>query len=631
MASESRSHAVDDSPDGLSTSARGSRRQRMRRKVSRTRTGCMTCKSRRKRCDMTRPCCGDCTRLNLECEWPAVKKIAKTADGTARTLSPRAGTVHVPEEQGLSSGETSHPRSSVPEPNRDSNSTSTLSPKWSHTRADDVPQDLFGGNLFPPQFNPIDDAILQLWAESCAPFLSDDAGQAVSSGHRISSLPLPATIDVSESTLNASDTISSMSSDPSSTLPDGTTQAQILQYFRDRLASLLSYDEVLFPNAFHAFNATASANIGNSAGRALHYGILALASRHMFNKGQLCYERISEQLGAEGSAIVLHRLKDIPKVEEIAEEESITLLAGLLMFVMYKICRGDVWGFESYFTQLKRLCAALFTLEQAPKGLSNTKFSFLENVMYHDSYGCSLYAQGPAIDPEVSTAYANTQRGIPHSLTGLALPLYCILPRIAKLVNQSWAHCNGTWTDQELAEMVSKAENLEGSLEKERIWLENFVRDRPDMASHRYFHDAFRIACLLQIQCFVLCLPPDALSVRLLVRNALSLLETMEVLNLPGFVSSHWIIFTVSICSTLSNDNRSDTIPTNRGGSSESNVSDRQRATKLYATAIDKLAFLNMSRSRQIVQKLWDQNQGGRLSIHWLSILSDFDWEIIFA
>lgn len=65
MASESRSHTAGDSPDGLSTSPRGARKQRIRRKVSRTRAGCMTCKSRRKRCDMTRPCCGDCTRLNL--------------------------------------------------------------------------------------------------------------------------------------------------------------------------------------------------------------------------------------------------------------------------------------------------------------------------------------------------------------------------------------------------------------------------------------------------------------------------------------------------------------------------------------------------------------------------------------
>lgn len=175
MASESRSPTADDSLDGLSTSARGARKQRIRRKVSRTRTGCLTCKSRRKRCDMTRPCCGDCTRLNLvgvtyhhsgvslnsqliqECEWPAVKRIAKTAGSTARASSPRIGAVHVPEEQGLSSGETSHLGLSVHGPSPDSISTSALHPGWPHTRANDVPQDLFGGNLFPPQFNPIDD------------------------------------------------------------------------------------------------------------------------------------------------------------------------------------------------------------------------------------------------------------------------------------------------------------------------------------------------------------------------------------------------------------------------------------------------------------------------------------------
>ncbi|KAI5460513.1 fungal-specific transcription factor domain-containing protein [Mariannaea sp. PMI_226] len=628
MLSESPSHTADASPHG---SALGAQKQRMRRKASRTRAGCVTCKSRRKRCDMVKSRCGDCTRLNLECEWPAMKRIAKTTEDVAhleRSLSPRVGAVL--EEQGLSPGATSHLESFVPRPSPDSLSTSNLHAGWPpHTRADDVPQDLFGGNLFPPQFNLIDDAILQLWAETCTPFLSDDTGQAFSSGHPLSTLPLSATVP--DSAPNANNTISSMPGDSSSTLPDGTTQTQILRYFRDRLASLLSYDEVLFPNAFHAFHATASANIGNSAGRALHYGILALASRHMFNKGQLCFERISEQLGVEGSAIIMQRLKGIPRIEGIAEEESITLLAGLLMFIMYKFCRGDVWGFGSYFTQLKRLCEALFTLRQATKGLSNTKFSFLENVVYHDSSGCSLYTHGPIIDPEISTAYANTQRGIPHALTGLALPLYCIVPRIAKLVHQSRAHRSGIWTDQEIAEIVNEADDLEATLEKERMWLESLIRDQPDMASHRYFYDAFRIACLLQIKCFVLCQPPDALHVRLLVRDALLLLETMESLNLPGFVSSHWIIFTVSICSTLPNDNRPDTTLTYRSGSSQSKIDDRQRASKLYATAIDKLAFLNVSRSRRIVEKVWDQNQGGRISVHWLDVLADFDWEIIFA
>ena len=102
------------------------------------------------------------------------------------------------------------------------------------------------------------------------------------------------------------------------------------------------------------------------------------------------------------------------------------------------------------------------------------------------------------------------------------------------------------------------------------------------MMSHRYFHDAYRIACLLQLKCFVLNLPPDALIIRSLARNALSLLETMEMLSLPGFVSSHWILFTVAICCTSHGE---------RSGSDSSPASallpdDRQRADKLYETVM---------------------------------------------
>lgn len=180
-------------------------------------------------------------------------------------------------------------------------------------------------------------AILQLWAETCTPFLSDDIGQAFSSGYPTSTLNPPPTASAIAS--NISDPILSMPGGSYSTLPDGATQAQILQYFRDQLASLLSYDEVLFPNAFHAFNTIASANIGNSAGCALHCGILALASRHMFNNGQLCFERVSERLGVEGSRLIMQKLEDLTGTEGIAEEELITLLAGLLMLIMYKVSR----------------------------------------------------------------------------------------------------------------------------------------------------------------------------------------------------------------------------------------------------------------------------------------------------
>ncbi|OAK97315.1 putative Zn(II)2Cys6 transcription factor-like protein [Phaeosphaeriaceae sp. SRC1lsM3a] len=48
---------------------------RQRKFAPRSRTGCLTCRSRRKRCDNRHPQCNNCTRLNLACEWQPQRKV----------------------------------------------------------------------------------------------------------------------------------------------------------------------------------------------------------------------------------------------------------------------------------------------------------------------------------------------------------------------------------------------------------------------------------------------------------------------------------------------------------------------------------------------------------------------------
>lgn len=48
---------------------------RQRRFAPRSRTGCLTCRRRRKRCDNRQPHCANCTRLNLACEWQPRRKL----------------------------------------------------------------------------------------------------------------------------------------------------------------------------------------------------------------------------------------------------------------------------------------------------------------------------------------------------------------------------------------------------------------------------------------------------------------------------------------------------------------------------------------------------------------------------
>lgn len=50
----------------------------------RTKTGCLQCRKRRKKCDETRPCCLACVRLGLGCSWSPNPLISDLARPTSR-------------------------------------------------------------------------------------------------------------------------------------------------------------------------------------------------------------------------------------------------------------------------------------------------------------------------------------------------------------------------------------------------------------------------------------------------------------------------------------------------------------------------------------------------------------------
>lgn len=67
-----------------------------KRKITRSRIGCFTCRRRKKACDLGKPICQGCTRLGLDCEWPtnyqdtlpkkrAAEALAAAARATGRT------------------------------------------------------------------------------------------------------------------------------------------------------------------------------------------------------------------------------------------------------------------------------------------------------------------------------------------------------------------------------------------------------------------------------------------------------------------------------------------------------------------------------------------------------------------
>jgi transcriptional activator protein UGA3 len=61
---------------------------RQRKFAPRSRTGCLTCRTRRKRCDSRGPQCANCARLNLTCEWQPQRKLVVESSSTPSSPNP---------------------------------------------------------------------------------------------------------------------------------------------------------------------------------------------------------------------------------------------------------------------------------------------------------------------------------------------------------------------------------------------------------------------------------------------------------------------------------------------------------------------------------------------------------------
>ncbi|KAH8895265.1 hypothetical protein GQ53DRAFT_48912 [Thozetella sp. PMI_491] len=87
------------------------------RRIFRVRTGCFTCRTRKKKCDETKPRCRGCERNELECRWPhsgeGVQKMASShsVSGPPRRSGPAASHLHPTPAGGSSHAYLDEPRS----------------------------------------------------------------------------------------------------------------------------------------------------------------------------------------------------------------------------------------------------------------------------------------------------------------------------------------------------------------------------------------------------------------------------------------------------------------------------------------------------------------------------------------
>ncbi|KAJ9102980.1 hypothetical protein QFC19_004537 [Naganishia cerealis] len=406
----------------------------------------------------------------------------------------------------------------------------------------------------------------------------------------------------------------------------------------------------------------------------LHMALLAWAGRHSLNKGEVRHEAASEEWGKRAETMLARWLdgmeekssSDLRQAERDTEHHStqsegrpegsgehqegtrgeirsvdngkathdtslswqsrndkvsmLTTLAACLMIVQWKNCRGDISGFQSIMARIKALSTKVFFKDQNRPIPGTMEFHFMENLLYKDVLSTSIYVNAPVLDQDALQSYFRLKPTVINTLTGLAWPIFTTMYRVAGLIRKKRNRASQsvqdgtTWRYDELMDLVSEAEKIQQDLDSEKRLIDEVIENHPRLEAHRCLHEAFRLACVLQLRCQVLNEPSTSLPIRLLIRQLLGLLESMMKQNLPGWCSCHWVQFQTALyCLDIKCEN---------------GQSDRDRINVLYDRTFRDLAFLNVPRSHKVVQEVWRRSDAEGRQVDWLDVLQEWDWDL---
>lgn len=346
-------------------------------RIRRVQTGCLMCKRRKKKCDETKPRCGDCRRLCLECAWPTERSkdkspsISALKDSSSEKMGSDLTIIEMPLRQSQSPSPSS---SSSPHSNGSANGRSNSNA--SSYQADTNPKFAVKHDNSTPDGEAVSDKAS--WDLSTSPPNWIEAFTPVSNGSTHDAMdPSNATLSVYIPQL----------------LPQlqTTNDRALMNHYSTIVSSILSrrnstnnpYNHYLLPMAQ-----------GNDL--VLHC-ILALSANH--------WRKLQPTLGSRGlyhqgkAASALAQL--LPHVDK--QSADIALVASLLL-CMTELFDGTSEGWKLHLKGAKRLLITLMT-QQGEMLTGHYKF-LLRLARFLDSAATTSTCRPPLIGDEEAEAAA---------------------------------------------------------------------------------------------------------------------------------------------------------------------------------------------------------------------------------
>ncbi|GAA6042681.1 hypothetical protein JCM8097_003743 [Rhodosporidiobolus ruineniae] len=421
------------------------------------------------------------------------------------------------------------------------------------------------------------------------------------------------------------------------------------------------------PPLMHSILSWSAANL--AAASATRTGASAAGAPGASDGGSVM-ARLSDELGAMAEKDL--EADEVPRLRAEREEqrngseraETATsgekvdweaMLAAEIMLSQASICRGDV----AQWRVRLRAAASIVSLVGGVRACSRTPLGrqLVRNLLYHDALSSTAATDGALLEWEAlgearrekgkgkSSPGAASEDASPGSgsegdeaveeeeeededelldtLMGTAQNVFVLVSRItalAKEKRQAIKLVGGdSLPEDDLALFLPKVEEVRLELEKEKERADALVSERPDLDSHRHFHEVFRLAALLYLH-MLLELPPRSLTMLLLTRKLINLTEIIVSEDLPGLCSMHWPLYIMHLNSTPLVSPHSP-----------SAASDRARSTALFDKQMAEFSFMNTRRSRELSEEVWRRSADGKAFVDPDDVLAEWGWHLNYA
>lgn len=289
----------------------------------------------------------------------------------------------------------------------------------------------------------------------------------------------------------------------------------------------------------------------------------------------------------------------------------LSTLSAILLICASEICNGDVVHWSKHLSLAAKIInmnggLSAFTTSKALQWLAS-------NFAYHDLLAASTTASRNTHFPP--TDYEQVMRNSmgPDTLLGCCQPLFQILAEISDLAVEAqklYTAKNLMPTNDQLRDIRNRAAAIDHKISlcvPDRIGLMSL--SSLDLERQMTLFESFQLTARIHLLQSVLRLNASSIEMRCLGQELLASLDV--VLGTPVEGGLAFPMFIAGIACPKGPE--------------------RLHILERFQGFYDRNMARNIKRTKELLQEVWDRDEGGTKHIHWYSIIESRGWDLCFA